>query len=626
MSSSDEDLPTSAGGPSARGADTMLDEDLRSTGTSSQSSGGAPDIDGQPRALVESLAYPERYELKKELGAGGMGVVNLCMDVQVGREVAVKVMLERAAKRATSRNRFVREARIQAQLEHPGVVPVYDLGVTPGGLPYFAMKRVRGVTLQQIIVGLQKDEYGYRERFPLRKLLGVVERVYECVAYAHARGVVHRDLKPANVMLGDFGEVNVLDWGIAKLRSDSDLTEPESHETINYTVPGSIIGTAGYMAPEQAGGEDVDARADVYTLGAMLFEVITETRLHTGSAADRMRSTLKGIDARPSSRIDGDVAPELDAICVRALAKEREDRYADAGEMLEELREYLDGQRTAELRREVAGMHAEAARLSLAAGSTETVKVRALRELGAAAVLDPGNPEMIRMIEQLLQPPADGKVPQEVADELEDARRGAASLAAGRSAVAYASAMLALPLLMWMGVLDWWLFGLFGGMVAVSSVGAFIMWRFDLATGWVARGAVLWAFGTIAILSTLFGPFFLVPALAASTAVAFTVSVHADWKMRGLINASAILAVMVPVALQLTGVVPSTVGFPEGAMQLSPRMVAYPELPTTVLLLFSALFIVIVPSTLVGRAVEALRVAQKHRVLQSHRLRSMLPR
>ena len=626
MSHDDRDLPTSASTPRARDADTMVDEGPDYSDSSESSGGSAKDVDGAPRELTETLAYPDRYEAKKELGAGGMGVVNLCVDAQIGREVAVKVMLERASKRRTSRNRFIREARVQAQLEHPGVVPVYDLGVTPDGRPYFAMKRVRGVTLQQVLAGLRKEHPAYVERFPLSKLLGIVERVCECVAYAHSRGVVHRDLKPANVMLGDFGEVSVLDWGIAKLRTDTDLSEPTSDEIPEFTVPGSVIGTAGYMSPEQATGVEVDARADVYTLGAILFECIAGTALHTGSAGDRMRTTIEGTDTRPSSRVDSEVAPELDAICVQALEMDREQRYTDAGELLQELRAFLQGERTAELRKEVAVMHAEAARMSLAAGSTETVKARALSDLGAAAVLDPDNPEIALMIRELLTPPKDERIPERVKQELEDARREAASTAAGRSAVAYASALLALPLLMWMGVRSWWLLGAFAGLVAASSIGAFVMWRFDLATGWVARGAVLWAFSTIALLSTLFGPFFLVPALAAVTAVAFTVSVRADWKMRGLINVSAAAAVLVPSLLQLTGVLPPTVSFDEGMMQVAPQMVEYPQLPTTLLLVFTSLFVVLVPAALVGRAVEQLRKAERQRVVQTHRLRALLPK
>jgi serine/threonine-protein kinase len=138
------------------------------------------------------------------------------------------------------------------------------------------MKRVKGTILQAVIAGLREEKPDLMERYPQRALLSVLERVCETVAYAHARGVVHRDLKPANVMLGDFGEVSVLDWGIAKLRTDSDLTGPTTEDSDeDFTVPGSVIGTPGYMAPEQATGDEIDARADVYALGAILYELLT---------------------------------------------------------------------------------------------------------------------------------------------------------------------------------------------------------------------------------------------------------------------------------------------------------------------------------------------------------------
>lgn len=629
MSSDDElDLATNAGTPRALAADTIVEEPTRPEGPSDVSD--APDVEARPRTLTDK-SYGERYQVRRELGAGGMGVVRLAYDTATGREVAVKVMLEDAAKRQMARDRFLREAQVQAQLEHPGIVPVYDLGVTPDGQPYFSMRRVRGTTLMEALAALRAGDPDAATRFPRRKLISVVERVCETMAYAHSRGVVHRDLKPANIMLGDFGEVSVLDWGIAKLRSDTDLSDPttdQDHIVPEYTVPGSVVGTAGYMPPEQAAGQEVDARADVYTLGAMLFEAIALTPLHRGTVSDRARSTLEGVDARPSQRIGEEVPPELDAICVKATQRDRAERYADAGEMLAELRRFLDGARITELRREVAGQHAEAARLSLAGkpSATETTRVAALRELGAAAVLDPDNPEMIRMIEQLLEPePPDGQLPEEVAAELEEGRRQLASRAAGRSALAYGAALLSVPIFVWMGVRHWPVLYAFAGLLALASLGAAVMWRSKRATGTMALLATPFAFATVSLLSTLFAPFFLVPGLAASTAVAFMVSVRAGWKMRGVINTCAGLAVAVPWVLMELDVIPRTYRFVDGSIQLLPNLVELPALPTEVMLVFSSIFVVYITNTLVGRAVEELRGAERRRVLVSQRLRSMLP-
>ncbi|MCB9591898.1 MAG: serine/threonine protein kinase [Sandaracinaceae bacterium] len=629
MSSDDShDLPTAAGSPRARAADTVVDEPADARAPSDASD--APDVAARPREVTVK-GYGERYDVRRELGAGGMGVVRLAYDTAIGREVAVKVMLDDAAQRQMARDRFLREAQVQAQLEHPGIVPVYDLGVTPDGRPYFSMKRVRGTTLQAALEGLRSKDPDAEARFGRGKLLSVVERVFETMAYAHSRGVVHRDLKPANIMLGDFGEVSVLDWGIAKLRSDTDLSDPTTGEDElipEYTVPGSVVGTAGYMSPEQAAGQEVDARADVYTLGAMLFEVITRTPLHRGSAGDRMRSTLEGVDARPSARVDEDVPAELDAICERAAKRDPRQRHADASEMLAELRAFLHGARVSELRREVAGQHAEAARLSLAGkpSATETTRVAALRELGAAAVLDPDNPEMIRMIEQLLEPePASGELPEDVSRELEDGRRSLASRAAGRSALAYTAALLAIPILLWMGVRLWGVLGALASLLAFAAIGATVMWRSRRATGTTAALSLPFAFATVSLLSTLFAPFFLVPGLAVSTAVAFMVSVRAGWKMRGMINTFAGLAVGVPWLLAELDVIPRTYRFVDGTIQLLPNLVEFPAMPTEVLVIFTSLFVVYIPTTLVGRAVEELRRAERRRVLQSQRLRSMLP-
>ena len=200
------------------------------------------------------------------LGEGGMGEVRLCHDHLVGRDVALKVMQPGAAAHAESRERFVREARVQGQLEHPAIVPVYDIGLRENGELYFAMKRVRGVTLRDVV----RDERaalaaGLPPLRSRRALLSALSHVCLTVDYAHGRGVVHCDLKPGNVMLGDFGEVYVLDWGLAKCggvaepgvtRVGARRVRPTKDEASERgaTMAGSLLGTPGYMAPEQARG------------------------------------------------------------------------------------------------------------------------------------------------------------------------------------------------------------------------------------------------------------------------------------------------------------------------------------------------------------------------------------
>ena len=218
-----------------------------------------------------------RYEILEELGRGGMGEVHSAFDRRIGRLVAVK-RCRRSGDAAVDVERFLREACVQGQLEHPTVVPLYDIEVAGDGEISFTMKRVRGRTLKAILSALQAGDREADERYPTHKLLADFATVCLGVAFAHSRGVLHRDLKPENVMLGEFGEVYVLDWGVAKIGNAKEGAAGDAllvPGTTQATVSGSLIGTPGYMAPEQCRGqiELVGPRSDVYALGAILFEI-----------------------------------------------------------------------------------------------------------------------------------------------------------------------------------------------------------------------------------------------------------------------------------------------------------------------------------------------------------------
>ncbi len=276
----------------------------------------APTVQSAPRdihdpdAEIRVLSSDERYEPGAPLGAGGMGEVRLCRDRMIGREVAVKKVLPAHAQVSESRARFAREARVQGQLEHPAIVPVYDFGVDHEGKPYFTMKRVRGVTLESVIDALRRGDEATSRTYTLHKLLGAFVHVCLAIDFAHEHGVLHRDLKPSNVMLGGYGEVYVLDWGLAKVRSATSDLEPDSKQAplpsvdaygSTPTEVGSVLGTPGYMAPEQIRGAPADERTDVYALGSILFEILTHERLHgDGSVEVMTQRALDGIDARPS--------------------------------------------------------------------------------------------------------------------------------------------------------------------------------------------------------------------------------------------------------------------------------------------------------------------------------------
>ena len=239
-------------------------------------------------------ARSARLQLFGEIARGGMGAVLKGRDVDLGRDLAVKVLLEKHRDRPELVRRFVEEAQIAGQLQHPGVVPIYELGAFADRRPYFAMKLVKGRTLAGVLADRGDVAEGQMG------LLGTLLQVGQTVAFAHARGVIHRDLKPSNVMVGSFGEVQVMDWGLAKVlprggvADDAEAGRTEQHETLIATArsgsgsdqsqAGSVLGTPAYMAPEQARGEieAVDRRADVFAPGAMLCEVLTGQPAFTG--------------------------------------------------------------------------------------------------------------------------------------------------------------------------------------------------------------------------------------------------------------------------------------------------------------------------------------------------------
>lgn len=312
------------------------------------------------RALPLSSTLPDhRYKLEGEIARGGMGAVLRGRDQDLGREIAVKVMLQNHAGKTELLQRFIEEAQIAGQLQHPGITPVYELGRFPDQRPYFTMKLVRGETLAKLLK--DRPEPGTeRPRF-----LKVFEQICQTLAYAHTRKVIHRDLKPHNIMVGLFGEVQVMDWGLAKVLTmpaqgfDTSLkeavtTNEGSVQTkrssgnstdIPNTQTGSILGTPAYMAPEQARGDidQLDERADVFGLGAILCEILTGRPPYVGS--DGMEIYRQAVDANVSdayTRLQQCGAdPELISLTVRCLSVNREDRPRDASVLTKELTTYL---------------------------------------------------------------------------------------------------------------------------------------------------------------------------------------------------------------------------------------------------------------------------------------------
>jgi serine/threonine protein kinase/WD40 repeat protein len=291
-----------------------------------------PAVEPGPHPIAPTqLRDPERYQIMGEHGRGGLGRVSRAHDRELGRDVAIKELLSRGH---LGEVRFLREALITARLEHPGIVPVHEAGRWPDGTPFYAMKLVSGRSLRELIA----------ERTTVEQRIGLLHHVIavaDAIAYAHDRNIIHRDLKPANVIVGDFGETIVIDWGLAK-----DLTTTEDSgigggpfrttRDDDLTSAGSILGTPAYMAPEQERGEHVDQRADVFAIGTMLWELCALQKLPHREPQLRHRMLRR-------AGIDKDLATIID----KALDPDPERRYPDAGALAADLKAFKSGARIA---------------------------------------------------------------------------------------------------------------------------------------------------------------------------------------------------------------------------------------------------------------------------------------
>ncbi|HEY1377108.1 MAG TPA: serine/threonine-protein kinase, partial [Gemmataceae bacterium] len=300
-----------------------------------------------------------RYVLRGLHAEGGIGRVWLAYDSDLGRDVALKVLRPDRVADPRLAARFVHEAQVTGRLQHPGIVPVYELapGAAAGGPadddpPFYTMRLVQGRTLTEAIAAYHARRAA-RRASPVERatLLNAFVSVCHTVAYAHSKGVVHRDLKPENVVLGDYGEVVVLDWGFAKELAAADeatedgrlsATTPDAGRPApHHSVAGQVLGTPAYMAPEQAAGEPVDERSDVYGLGAILYELLTGRPPYAGDdSADVLRQVRAAPPARPRA-VAPRLPPALEAVCLTALARDPADRYQSAAALASDVQHWL---------------------------------------------------------------------------------------------------------------------------------------------------------------------------------------------------------------------------------------------------------------------------------------------
>ena len=338
-------------------------------------------------ADVETSRSNDRYQLHGEIARGGIGVILRSRDVDLGRDIAMKVLREEHRDDSSLIERFVEEAQVGAQLQHPGIVPVYDFGLREDQRPYFTMKLVKGRTLAALLA----ERTG---REDTRRFVGIFEQVCQTVAYAHSRGVVHRDLKPSNIMVGAFGEVQVVDWGLSKvLRQGGVADERQAHkhrtqsiETVRSegsskassdSLAGSVMGTPAYMPPEQARGDvdSMDERADVFALGAILCEILTGSPPYgEGGARTLDRAADANLADAHQKLVHCGASPELIEMCSHCLQPKPSDRPAHAGVLAAQIAEHISG----------VEKRAEEAKISAALEREKTASARKAQRLTLA--------------------------------------------------------------------------------------------------------------------------------------------------------------------------------------------------------------------------------------------------
>ncbi len=308
-------------------------------------------VGAEPRVVSEAR---ERYVSEKKLGEGGLGEVIGARDQDIGRRVAVKRLRQEVKSDATLL-RFAEEIRTIGKLEHPNIVPVHDVGVDEKGDHYFVMKYVDGETLETVIERLIARDPAYVAKYTIERRVEIFMALCEAVAFAHAQGIIHRDIKPANVMVGAYGEVVLMDWGVAKLKGSSEPAcvapaGPPSLSASGFsTVAGSIVGTPMYMSPEQSKGQPVDERCDIYSLSLLFYELLTLQ--HPLEKKESLEAVLEGIASDPLPSVfaicgagPDPVPAELAHFVVRGLEKDPAHRFQAVTDMLDRLRARATGE------------------------------------------------------------------------------------------------------------------------------------------------------------------------------------------------------------------------------------------------------------------------------------------
>jgi hypothetical protein len=564
--------------------------------------GGTDPTDPSPVTRTAPPLSAIGYELGPVIGRGGMGEVVLARDPQLGRDVAIKRMLT-ADPSDDAVARFLREAKIQAILDHPAVVPVHELGADAEGRPYFTMKRLTGVTLAARL----EDPAS-----AVRPMLNAFVDVCFAIELAHTRGVIHRDLKPANIMLGDYREVYVLDWGVARVLGEAEATPIASVASGEHTVEGSILGTPAYMAPEQARGEQVHATADVFALGCILFEILAREPLRP---REYRIGEPTGACSPARRKPDRAIAPELDDACVAALADDPAKRPT-ARELGERVQRYLDGDRDLEHRRALAAEHLARANAARAADD----RAGAMHSAGRALALDPESDAAAVIGALLFEPPKE--LPRELQERLHEVDRETSRKQWRVGAWSYAAFYPMLALVVWQGVTDWPLVIALYAAVTALTVHAIYASRAGKDHSWPA----LLTSGIAVMFATrLFGPFVFVPALVCVMSESWFAYPGLMRQTRRL-YAFLLAVALVPIALELTGVLASTWTVRDGEIALTSQALRIGGPATSVLLIATTATVILIAGFF-GRALaKSRREAMQQVEIQAWHLRKLVGR
>jgi len=558
-----------------------------------------------------------RYEQVRVLGQGGMGEVALVRDHRMGRDVALKTVRVELASPA-AREAFVAEARMQAQLEHPSIIPIYDIGVDHHGHEYFTMRAITGTTLSKVLQQLRANDVATMAEYTTVRLLELFRRLCLVIEYAHEKGVIHRDLKPGNVMLGEYGEIYVLDWGLAQWRS-------QPSESSDPTAP--VLGTPGYIAPEQTfAGTQIDHRADVYALGAILFEFLSLQRLHVGrDSQEILKSTRRKHSVTAQQRApERDIPPELDAACARATSFSPANRYDTVSELREDIDKFLDGHRNQTLRRELADRHAMSATTATELAFSETRDAemhrrRALQDVARALALDPDNAGARRCLVKLIAEPPP-ILPAEVRDEIARGVESEGKFAFKLGAIAYAVFVVITLVTLLQGLRSWSGLAIVAGCVGVAG-----LWCVRLSRTFrpaEALGVFTLSSTAITVATGFYGPLVMVPVLAAANVITFNMAIVRRFRAHVFVIGS--LVFLVPALAEWTGIVDPFYAMEAGRIVIRPRFIEFDETMVRIALVLVNIAAIVVPTLVVWKLADIKDDLRRKLVLQSWQLRQLV--